>query len=79
MTSVEKISGPELIEQAIATRNEAARDAALQRIDEKSEALRKELDAGISPAEFKRLESVRSALAIAHTVIGRAWSASAKP
>lgn len=67
-----EMSGTDLMEHALTAKSEAARDAALERIDEKVRAVGKLLDAGVSPAEFKRLDSVRSALGTAHTVVTRA-------
>lgn len=75
MDATAEMSAPELMEHAVSTKSEAARDAILERIDEKTRGVRKALDAGVAPDEYKRLESVRSALEVAHKVVTRACAA----
>ncbi len=77
--NLDTMSGPDLIDHALEVDDVAVRDAALGRITDKANAIRTALDAGVSPAEFKRLESVQSALETAHTVVDVLWkSAKAK-
>ena len=67
------IQGVELIERAVTSGDQAILDAALARIDEKTGAVKKALDAGVSPTDFKRLESVRSALDSARIVVAKTF------
>ncbi|MEM6546630.1 MAG: hypothetical protein AAF713_02680 [Pseudomonadota bacterium] len=78
MDAVQELSGRELIDEAMASRSEAAKTAALERIDQKLFAIRKQIDKGVTPAEHKRLDSVRTALEVSRTVCMRAFEA-AKP
>ena len=67
--------GVELIDRAVTSGDQATLDAALARIDEKGRAVKKALDAGVSPKDFKRLESVRSALDSARNVVAKTFVA----
>ena len=72
--SFDAIPGPELIDRAMKEDDEAVRDAALARISDKAQKIKKALDAGVSPAEFKRLETVHSALQTSGQVVGMLWA-----
>ena len=72
--NLDAIPGPELIDRAMKEDDEALRDAALARIDDKARAVKKALDAGVSPAEFKRLETVHSALQNSGKIVGMLWA-----
>ncbi|MEM9044524.1 MAG: hypothetical protein AAGC81_07495 [Pseudomonadota bacterium] len=67
--------GVELIDRAVTSGDQAILDAAMARINEKANAVKKALDAGVSPTDFKRLESVRSALDSAGKVVAKTFEA----
>ena len=67
------LTGSELIERAMAQGDKAACDLALSRIEEKSGDVKRAMDAGVSPNEFKRLNSVHTALTLSTKVVERAW------
>ena len=67
------VPGAELIDRAMAEDDEAVRNAALARITQKAGAVKRALDAGVSPTEYQRLESVHSALVVSGSVVGTAW------
>jgi hypothetical protein len=64
----------ELINRVMDSDDPAVRDAALARIDASSAAVKRKLDAGVSPSDYKRLDSVRNGLAVARHVVDRAWT-----
>ena len=67
------MAGVELIDRAVTSGDQAVLDAAMARINEKASAVKKALDAGVSPKDFKRLESVRSALDSASKVVAKTF------
>lgn len=67
------MSGPDLIDKAIADLDEAALAAALTRFGEKAKAIQAEMDKGVSPKEFKRLKSVHTGLETGRNVVGVLW------
>lgn len=75
---LDNVSGVELIDRAVTGGDQVVLDAALGRIDEKSGAVKKALDAGVSPNDFKRLESVRSALDSARKVVTKTFETAKK-
>ncbi len=60
----------ELIDRAVAEDDEGVRNAAVARIGRKAEAVKSAMDAGVSPADYKRLETVHSALLTSANVVG---------
>lgn len=70
---LEELSGPELIDRAMNEGDEAARDAAIARINQKAGTVKRALDAGVSSADFSRLDSVHSALLASGKVVSTAW------
>lgn len=69
----DEIQGAELIDRAMKEDDEAVRDAAIARIEDKARAVKRAMDAGVAPAEFKRLETVHSALEASGKVIEVLW------
>lgn len=68
-----KMSGAELISLAMADDSESCRGAAQARIEAKTIAVKKALDAGLPLAEFKRLEIVHTALQTSGMVFEQLW------
>ncbi len=74
-TNFDDMADAELIEHALEVDDEAVRDLALSRIEEKIHGVKRNQDSGVAPAEFKRLETVRNALETAKTVFANIWLA----
>ncbi|MCP4979276.1 MAG: hypothetical protein GY935_02145 [Gammaproteobacteria bacterium] len=72
-TDYDEMTGVQLIEHALEVDDEAVRDLALSRIEDKIHGVKRNQDSGVAPAEFKRLETVRNALETAKTVFANIW------
>ena len=69
----DSIPSPELIYRAMNDDDEALRDAAIARIEDKAHRIKLAIDAGVSPADFKRLNTVHSALEASGNLIKALW------
>lgn len=74
MTDYATLSAPDLITQAMASDDEAMRDAAFARIDEHTSTVKRLLDAGAGPDEYKLMEQVHQALVLSQKTMPIAWN-----
>ena len=65
----------ELIERLVADGDGSVRDAAIACMGEKSKAIKRALDAGVSPDQYQVLTRTQEALEAAPRVVSRAWEA----
>lgn len=73
MSDTSEMTGPDLIDRAMESDEQKDCDAAVARIEEKARAVKRTLDKGVSPTDFKRLNSVHDALIVSTEVMKRAW------
>jgi hypothetical protein len=78
MTDYAELSAPELLSQAMASDDGAMIAAALARIDAHAAAVKRTLDAGATPDEFKILTQVHDALALSKKTSATAWTVQKK-
>ena len=78
MTDYAELSAPDLLTRAMASDDGAMIAAALVRIDEHAAAVKRTLDAGATPDEFKILTQVHDALALSKTTSSKAWAVQKK-
>lgn len=74
MTDHASLSAPDLLTQAMASDDGAMIAAALARIDAHAAAVKRTLDAGATPDEFKVLTQVHDALELSKKTSSRAWA-----
>jgi hypothetical protein len=74
MTDYAELSAPDLVMQAVESDDEAMRDAALARIDSHAAAVKRSLDAGAAPDEFRILTKVHEALELSKKTTALAWA-----
>ena len=74
MSTVETLKGAAMINQALNEDSEASRDAVLARIEEKRLIVARALDAGVSPNDYRRLETVQNLLETSKSVFANVWA-----
>lgn len=75
MSETQNIVDPsDLMEQLLNDADGEIRDAAITRIKEIEQDVKRTLDSGVSPAEFQVLTKVYGALEQAGTVVDDSWS-----
>ena len=70
---ITELSQQDLFQRIASDTDGAVRDEALERIRNKAQAVKRALDAGVSPADFQVLSKAQAGLTAAETVVNQVW------
>ena len=71
--ALNELSSRDLLRKIVTDEDDAVRDTALARIGDKAAAIKRRLDAGLSPEEYQVLSKTYDALEISGQVVRQAW------